>query len=109
MVGLDLDPVGQLALLEELAHFYPEQPFSLGDSSLRYRSFDNDAFRHAAQEEGRSIAQLIREAMAFYRRERLEQKPRLTDLPVLPGPRPRSALPSRDELYDELYSDRLER
>ncbi|MEE8367118.1 MAG: ribbon-helix-helix protein, CopG family [Thermoanaerobaculia bacterium] len=68
---------------------------------------DYEAFRQAAQKEGRPIAQLIREAMAFYRHERLEVNPRLTDLPVLPGPRPRRGIPSRAVIYDEIYDERF--
>ena len=68
---------------------------------------DYEAFRQAAQKEGRPIAQLIREAMALYRRERLELNPRLTDLPVLPGPRPLRGMPTRPEIYDEIYDDRF--
>ena len=64
---------------------------------------DYEAFRRAAKAEGRPIAQLIREAMAFYRREKLESKPRLTKLPVLPGLRPLGDLPSREELFDDIF------
>lgn len=68
---------------------------------------DYEAFRQAALTEGRPIAQLIREAMALYRREKLEISPRLTDLPVLPGPRPRRGMPTRAETYDEIYDERI--
>jgi len=65
---------------------------------------DYDAFRRGARRRKLSIAQLIREAMAYYREQRLEEKPRLAELPVLVGHRPLSALPGRDEVYDEIYS-----
>lgn len=66
---------------------------------------DYEAFRQAAKEKGRSIAQLIREAMAFYREKKLETRPRLTELPVVPGPRPLGDLPSRGEIFDEIFDD----
>ena len=42
--------------------------------------------------------------MAFYRAEKLEERPRLTDLPVLAGHRPLGELPTRAEVYDEMFS-----
>lgn len=66
---------------------------------------DYEEFRRVAEQEGRSIAQLIREAMAMYREFRLKQKPRLLDLPQLVGHKPVGALPTRSELYDEIYSE----
>lgn len=60
-----------------------------------------EAFRWAARAEGRPIAQLIREAMALYRAERLPDSAPLLDLPVLPGHRPIGALPARSEIYAE--------
>jgi len=67
---------------------------------------DYEAFRRGSKRLRRSIAQLIREAMALYREERLEQKSRLTELPVLVGHRPFGRLPTRAELYDELFEAR---
>ncbi len=67
---------------------------------------DYEAFRHAAGEGDRSIAQLIREAMALYREERLERRTPLRSLRVLAGHRPTAPLPSREELYDEVFADR---
>lgn len=64
---------------------------------------DYEAFRRAARTQGRPIAQLIREAMALYRSERIERRSPLTEVPVLVGHRPRGPLPSRDELYDEVF------
>lgn len=72
--------------------------------SLSVSELDYEAFRRAARNLGRPIAQLIREAMARYRAEELEPRPPLRDLPVLAGPRLRTALPSRAELYDEIFS-----
>lgn len=68
---------------------------------------DYEALRKAAKKEGRSIAQLIREAMALYRQERLEAAPRLHDVPVIPGPRPRGPLPDRQEIFEEIFGDEL--
>ena len=77
--------------------------------SLSVSEADYEAFRRAAKEQGRSIAQLIREAMAFFRANRLERRQRLTELPVLPGHRPTGALPSRSELYDDIFDSEEER
>jgi hypothetical protein len=64
---------------------------------------DYEAFRRSSKRLQRSIAQLIREAMALYRVERLEPESRLAELPVLVGHRPLAGLPTRAELYEELY------
>ena len=64
---------------------------------------DYAAFRRGSKRLQRSIAQLIREAMALYREERLDEKSRLTELPVLVGHRPLAGLPTRAELYDEIF------
>lgn len=66
---------------------------------------DYEVFRRGARHSKRSIAQLIREAMALYRQERLEEKSRLLELPVLVGHRPLSALPGRAELYEEIFGE----
>jgi hypothetical protein len=66
---------------------------------------DYEAFRRGARRAKRSIAQLIREAMALYREERLEDKSRLLELPVLVGHRPLLPLPGRAELYEEIFGD----
>ena len=50
-------------------------------------------------------AQLIREAMVLYRKERLQEKTRLVELPVLVGHRPLHTLPPRGELYDEIFGE----
>lgn len=71
--------------------------------SVSVLSEDYEAFRRSARRRKIPIAQLIREAMSLYRIERLEEKPRLTELPVLIGHRPLSALPARDEVYDEIF------
>jgi hypothetical protein len=67
---------------------------------------DYEAFRRGSKRSKRPIAQLIREAMALYRTERLEEKSRLVELPVLVGHRPLTTLPGRTELYDEMFGER---
>ena len=64
---------------------------------------DYESFRQASRTQGRPIAQLIREAMALYRREHIEQRTPLRDVPTLAGHRPVADLPQRDELYDEIF------
>lgn len=73
--------------------------------------FDSDyeSFRRASKAQGRPIAQLIREAMAFYRQERLEQRTPLRDVPALVGHRLVTDLPDRGDLYDEMFADVRER
>ena len=70
---------------------------------------DYESFRKASRAQGRPIAQLIREAMAFYRQERLEQRSPLRDVPALAGHRLVSDLPDRGDLYGEMYRDVIER
>ena len=64
---------------------------------------DYESFRQASKTQGRSIAQLIREAMALYRREHIERRTPLRDVPTLAGHRLVADLPARDELYDEIF------
>lgn len=66
---------------------------------------DYEAFRREARRASRSIAQLIREAMALYREQRLEEKARLVELPVLVGHKPLLPLPARDEVYEEIFGE----
>jgi hypothetical protein len=73
--------------------------------SLSVSKEDYEAFRRGSRRLKRPIAQLIREAMAVYRRERLEEKNRLVELPVLVGHRPLSALPGRAEIYEEVFGE----
>lgn len=68
--------------------------------SVAVSSEDYDEFRREAKRQNRSIAQLIREAMADYRTQKLSKKTPLTELPVLAGHRARTSLPEREELYD---------
>ena len=73
--------------------------------SVAVSESDYESFQRAARARNRSAAQLIREAMAFFRAEKLEERTRLTDLPVLAGHRPLGELPTRAEVYDEMFSD----
>jgi hypothetical protein len=65
---------------------------------------DYEAFRAAAQRSGRSIAQMIREAMRIYVAEHLQSRGRLEDVVVLPGHQLIGALPTREEIWDEIFS-----
>lgn len=73
--------------------------------SLSVSEDDYEAFRSAAEREGQSIAALIREAMAFYRRERLRDRRPLERLPLLVGHEPLAPLPDRATIYDEIFGD----
>ena len=79
----------------------PVKPISLSVSEEDY-----EAFRDAAEREGQSIAALIRDAMSFYRKERLRDRRPLERLPVLVGHEPLAPLPDRSTLYDEMFEDR---
>jgi len=70
--------------------------------SLSVSKIEYDAFKRAAKEEGRPVAQLIREAMAYYRAERMQLRTPLDEVPVLLGHRPLSEPPSRQVLWDEI-------
>jgi Ribbon-helix-helix protein, copG family len=74
--------------------------------SLTVSKDDYEAFRRPAKRQNRPIAQLIREAMAEYRKARLPERTRLTEIPVLPGHRATGTLPSRAEIYDEIFDGR---
>lgn len=61
-----------------------------------------EAFQRAAEVAHRPIEQLLREAIAAFRRES-EGKVPLRDLPALWGHRPLGELPSRADLYEEMF------
>jgi hypothetical protein len=50
------------------------------------------------------MEQLLREALAILRGEETEKKAPLRDLPALSGHHPVGNLPSRADLYEELFS-----
>jgi hypothetical protein len=66
---------------------------------------DYEVFRRVARARQCSIAQLIREAMVFYRIEHLQKATPLMELPTLPGHRPLGTMPSRAEIYTEIFAD----
>lgn len=72
--------------------------------SVSVSESDYEAFRAYADRNDRSIAELVREAMALYRRERLSPSERLERLPVARGMKPLGPLPTREEIYDEIAS-----
>jgi hypothetical protein len=76
--------------------------------SLSVSEGDYEAFRRASERQGRPIAQLIREAMALYRTERLVERTPLLEFPRLVGHRPVAPLPGRDEIWDEISAGRDE-
>jgi hypothetical protein len=67
---------------------------------------DYQAFQRIAKSEGRSVARMIREAMAAYRANVLEKSSPLRTLPVLVGHRALLPLPDRNEVYDEIFGER---
>jgi hypothetical protein len=67
---------------------------------------DYEAFRSVAASEGRPIALMIREAMAAYRVAVLGRKPSLRTLHVLAGHRAREPLPTREEVYEDVFRER---
>jgi len=71
--------------------------------SIAIPESDYEAFRKAAEVRDGTIEVLIREAIAVYREERLEDREPLRDLPVLSGHRLLGDLPSRSEVYDEIF------
>ncbi len=74
--------------------------------SLAVSERSYQAFREASRQQGRPIAQIIREAMDWYRREHLETRVPLTELPLLAGHRAIAPLPTRTEIYDEIGAER---
>jgi hypothetical protein len=63
-----------------------------------------EAIQRAAEAAHRPMEQLLREAVAVLRREEAEKKTPLRDLPVLSGHHPVGDLPSRADLYEEMFS-----
>lgn len=73
--------------------------------SLSVSEDDYEAFRAYSRKNGRSIADLIREAMRVYR-ERLGQASRLESLRVFDA-KPLVSLSDRVDLYDEMSERHL--
>ena len=68
--------------------------------SVSVHEDDYEVFRAHAKREGRSIAELVREAMRLYGRQ-LGELNRLEHIPVLDGPRPKGTMLEKSEIYDE--------
>ncbi len=67
-------------------------------------SEEYETLQQAAQVRNCSIDELVRQAVAMLQSSLTSApQPRLTELPILPGHRPLAPLPSRSELYDELF------
>jgi hypothetical protein len=60
-----------------------------------------EALGQIAEAQEQSVEQLIQETLVSLQHERVETRKRLRDLPVLPGHRPVTDLPSRADLYEE--------
>jgi hypothetical protein len=73
--------------------------------SLTVDNEEYEEFRRLAAARKRSIAQLIRDAMAAYLQQ-LEQRPPLGDLAVLAGHRPTGPLPTRADIYDDIFASK---
>jgi hypothetical protein len=68
-----------------------------------------ESFRHAADRQGRSIAEMVHDAMAFYHAAKPEPRQRLERVTIFPGHRSIAELPSRAEIYDEIHGVRTGR
>lgn len=77
------------------------RPISLSVSEDEY-----EALRRVAKAQRRPVAQLIREAITWYRTEKLEARTKLERVPVLAGHRHREPSPARAELYDDIFAPR---
>jgi hypothetical protein len=53
------------------------------------------------------MTQLLRDAITVFQPEKFRAKALLRDLPVFPGHRPLGELPSRADLYDEIFPDEV--
>jgi len=63
-----------------------------------------DALEKAAAARRRTIEELVREALATVQSGPVVTRKPLRDLPLLPGHRPLGELPTRTDLYEEMYS-----
>jgi hypothetical protein len=74
--------------------------------SLTLPETDYEALQKTAEAEGRSVADLVHEAVTFYREHKYKATTPLHDLPVFSGHQSVLPLPSRSELYDEVLEAR---
>ena len=79
--------------------------FGMKTISVAVSESDYEAFRRAARARHRPVAQLIREALVAYRAERLKAQTPLIELPILAGHCLISDMPSRTEIYEEIFSE----
>ena len=63
-----------------------------------------DALEKVAAAQSRTLEELIRDALMAVRSGFAEVRKPLRDLPLLPGHRPLTELPSRGDLYEEMFS-----
>jgi hypothetical protein len=63
-----------------------------------------EAFQRAADAAHRPMGQLLHEMIAVFQRETVNKKTPLRNLPVLSGHRLIGDLPSRADLYEEMFS-----
>lgn len=63
-----------------------------------------DALQRVADAQDRSVEQLIQETLASFQRETAGAKKPLRDLPLFPGHRLVAGLPSRGDLYEEIFT-----
>jgi len=63
-----------------------------------------DALQKVADVRNRSIEQLIQETLATFQREAAGTRKPLRELPLFPGHRLVADLPSRADLYEEIFS-----
>ena len=92
-------------------HRIPARPSLLYPKGMRtlhltITDSEYEAFRRAAEVAHRPMEQLLREAIAALQPGTRAKNP-LRALPVLPGHRPLGELPSRADLYEEMFSDEV--
>jgi hypothetical protein len=78
--------------------------FSMRTLRVTVSDSEYDALRQVADTRDRSVEQLIHEVLASFQRESHTPRKPLRDLPLFPGHRLVGDLPSRAELYDEIFS-----
>ena len=66
--------------------------------------FEYDALEKVAAAQQRPLEELIREALMIVRSGFAEARKPLRDLPLLPGHRALAKLPTRADLYEEMFS-----
>jgi hypothetical protein len=104
LFGRQISPAGQRIERQDLRRWPRVYAFPMKTISIAVPESEYEAFRRAAEVRNRTVEHLVREAMSVYREERLETRKPLRDLPVLSGHRPMGELPSRSEVYDEMFA-----